>query len=177
MVIGLLKNLCQVPFIIPLQLGQITHPPRQHFFENVSQQQKGEENYVLVWIFQDFLSLSSQISLSLFLWIHHRAFFSSSTDDHFVLVSILTIFVSTFSFFLFFLFIFKFSCCIQAWENYMHICKHAPNMVHVKIYDARNAHAHNDLVVKVLDSQYRGPMFKTTGWLQGRLSLSSFRGR
>ena len=32
------------------------------------------------------------------------------------------------------------------------------------------------LVVKVLDSQSRGPMFKTTGWLQGRLSLSSFRG-
>ena len=31
--------------------------------------------------------------------------------------------------------------------------------------------------VKTLDSQYRGPMFKTTGWLQGWLSLSSFRGR
>ena len=33
------------------------------------------------------------------------------------------------------------------------------------------------LVVKALDSQSRGPVFKTTGWLQGRLSLSSFRGR
>ena len=35
----------------------------------------------------------------------------------------------------------------------------------------------NGLVVKALGSQSRGPMFKTTGWLQGRLSLSSFRGR
>ena len=32
------------------------------------------------------------------------------------------------------------------------------------------------IVVKVLDSQSRGPVFKTTGWLQGRLRLSSFRG-
>ena len=31
-------------------------------------------------------------------------------------------------------------------------------------------------VVKSLDSQSRGPVFKTAGWLQGRLSLSSFRG-
>ena len=30
------------------------------------------------------------------------------------------------------------------------------------------------LVVKSLDSQSRGPVFKITGWLQGRLSLSSF---
>ena len=29
----------------------------------------------------------------------------------------------------------------------------------------------NDLVVKVLDSQSKGPVFKTTGWLQGLLSL------
>ena len=35
----------------------------------------------------------------------------------------------------------------------------------------------NGLVVKMLDCQSRGPLFKTTGWLQGRLSLSSFRGR
>ena len=28
-----------------------------------------------------------------------------------------------------------------------------------------------------LDSQSRGPVFKTTGWPQDRLSLSSFRGR
>ena len=34
----------------------------------------------------------------------------------------------------------------------------------------------NVLVGKVLDSQSRGPVFKTTAWLQGRLSLSSFRG-
>ena len=35
----------------------------------------------------------------------------------------------------------------------------------------------NGLVVKALDSQSRGSVFKTTGWLQGRLNLSSFRGR
>ena len=35
----------------------------------------------------------------------------------------------------------------------------------------------NGLVVKALDSQSRGPVFKTAGWLQGRLSLSSSRGR
>ena len=33
------------------------------------------------------------------------------------------------------------------------------------------------LVVKALDSQSSGPVFKTIGWLQGWLSLSSFRGR
>ena len=31
------------------------------------------------------------------------------------------------------------------------------------------------LVIKVLDSQSRGPGFKTTGWLQGQLSLFSFQ--
>ena len=36
---------------------------------------------------------------------------------------------------------------------------------------------HSLVVEVVLDSQSRGPMFKTTGWLQGRLSLSSFQGR
>ena len=35
----------------------------------------------------------------------------------------------------------------------------------------------NGLVVKALDSQSRGPMFKTTGWLQGWLSLSSVWGQ
>ena len=35
----------------------------------------------------------------------------------------------------------------------------------------------NGLVVKAPDSQSRGPVFKTTGWLQGRLILSSFRVR
>ena len=32
------------------------------------------------------------------------------------------------------------------------------------------------LVVESLDSQSMGPVFKSTGWLQGQLSLSSFRG-
>ena len=35
----------------------------------------------------------------------------------------------------------------------------------------------NSLVVKALDSKSRGPELKTTGWLQSRLSLSSFLGR
>ena len=34
----------------------------------------------------------------------------------------------------------------------------------------------NGLVVKALDSKSRDPVFKTTGWLQGQLSLSSFQG-
>ena len=34
----------------------------------------------------------------------------------------------------------------------------------------------NGLVVKALDSQSMCPVVKTTGWLQGRLSLSSFWG-
>ena len=29
----------------------------------------------------------------------------------------------------------------------------------------------NGLVIKELDSQSSGPMFKTTGWLQGRFSF------
>ena len=37
--------------------------------------------------------------------------------------------------------------------------------------------ASNGLVVKARDFQSRGPVFKTTGWLQGRLSLSFFQGR
>ena len=35
----------------------------------------------------------------------------------------------------------------------------------------------NGLVFKALDSQSRVLGFKITGWLQGQLSLSSFRGR
>ena len=35
----------------------------------------------------------------------------------------------------------------------------------------------NGLVVKALDFQSKSPVFKTTGSLQGRLSLSSFRGQ
>ena len=34
----------------------------------------------------------------------------------------------------------------------------------------------NGLVVKVLDSQSRGPMFMATAWLQGRLSLPGIFG-
>ena len=33
------------------------------------------------------------------------------------------------------------------------------------------------LVLKLLDSQSSAPKFKTTGWFQGRLSLSSFQGQ
>ena len=33
----------------------------------------------------------------------------------------------------------------------------------------------NGLVVKALDYKSRGPVLKTTAWLQGRLSLSFFR--
>ena len=32
----------------------------------------------------------------------------------------------------------------------------------------------NGIVLRVLDSEFRGPRFKITGWFQGRLSLSSF---
>ena len=35
----------------------------------------------------------------------------------------------------------------------------------------------NGLVVNTLDSQSRGSVFETTVWLQGRFSLSFFRGR
>ena len=35
----------------------------------------------------------------------------------------------------------------------------------------------NGLVVKAVDFQSRDPVFKTIGWLQGQLSLSSFHGR
>ena len=35
---------------------------------------------------------------------------------------------------------------------------------------------HNGLVVKALDYQPTDPVFKTTGWIQGRLRLSSFQG-
>ena len=33
----------------------------------------------------------------------------------------------------------------------------------------------NGVVFRALDSQFRGPRFKTTGWFQGRLSLSFFQ--
>ena len=38
-------------------------------------------------------------------------------------------------------------------------------------------YSNNGLVVKALDCRSSGPVFKTTGWLQSRLSLSSFWGR
>ena len=40
-----------------------------------------------------------------------------------------------------------------------------------------NVGENNGLVVKALDFQSRCPVFKTTGWLQDRPSLLSFRGR
>ena len=43
----------------------------------------------------------------------------------------------------------------------------------LKVLNSRS----NELMVKILDSQSRGPQFKTTGWLLGQLSLSSFLGR
>ena len=46
-----------------------------------------------------------------------------------------------------------------------------------KAYNFTKTLSSNGLVVKALDSQSRGPVFKTTGWLQGRLSLSSLQGR
>ena len=38
-------------------------------------------------------------------------------------------------------------------------------------------HIGDSLVVKTMDFQSRGSLFKTNGWLQGQLNLSSFRGR
>ena len=58
--------------------------------------------------------------------------------------------------------------------------KQAGNMFYVKHcieMECLSGQVTNGLVVKVLDSQSRGPVFKTAGWLQGRLSLSSSRGR
>ena len=52
------------------------------------------------------------------------------------------------------------------------ICKHALKK-HVSIMERWS----DGLVVKSLGSQSRDPVFKTTGWFQGRLSFSSFRGR
>ena len=47
-----------------------------------------------------------------------------------------------------------------------------------KILELHSLHSRNSgLVVKVLDSQNRGPMFKLTRWLQVRHNFSSFRGR
>ena len=63
---------------------------------------------------------------------------------------------------------------------------HVQGGILVLIFDSRKSESvlwipsplwSNGLVVMVLDSQSRGPMFKTTGRLQGRLNLSSFRGR
>ena len=42
------------------------------------------------------------------------------------------------------------------------------------IYEIIRAYETNSLVLKVQDSQSRGPRFKTTGLLQGWLSLSFF---
>ena len=50
----------------------------------------------------------------------------------------------------------------------IYINKHPKNKITSTIAD-------NGLVVKAVDSQSRGPMFKTTRWLQGQLSLSQFQ--
>ena len=54
--------------------------------------------------------------------------------------------------------------------NYMWNLLKAGYLTHLKA--SKIPRRSNGLVVKVLDSQSRGPMSKTTGWLQGRLSLS-----
>ena len=46
-----------------------------------------------------------------------------------------------------------------------------------KMFDPNFLIISDGLDVKALDSQCRGPVFKTTGWLHGQLSLSSFQGR
>ena len=48
---------------------------------------------------------------------------------------------------------------------------------HIAVEKGVQGDSISPLVVKSLDSQSRGPVFKTAGWLQGRLNLSSFRGR
>ena len=60
--------------------------------------------------------------------------------------------------------------CFSEWKIF-----HKDKINHVHVYNA--CLWSNGLVVKALDSQSRGPVFKTTEWLQGRLSLSSFQGR
>ena len=56
--------------------------------------------------------------------------------------------------------------------------RHSYSIWFAKSYSERYSQIwSNGLEVKVLDSQSRGPLFKTTEWLQGRLSLSSFQGR
>ena len=46
------------------------------------------------------------------------------------------------------------------------------NIIHVKTMWSNYVNLRH--VAKALDSQSRGALFKTTGWLRGRLSLSSF---
>ena len=48
---------------------------------------------------------------------------------------------------------------------------------HKILYKRLSLSWRNGLVVKALDSQSTDLVFKTIGWLQGRLSHSSFRGR
>ena len=62
---------------------------------------------------------------------------------------------------------------------YLHSYPHSPHFPHsvrrfpiVPFTDSRDG-----LVVKALDSQFRGSVYETTGRLQGQLSLSSFRGQ
>ena len=67
----------------------------------------------------------------------------------------------------------------QMWILALHLAVHIsfkPNFNRVKVLVPDFILWSDGLVVKSLDSQSRGPVFKTTGWLQGRLSLSFFRG-
>ena len=57
------------------------------------------------------------------------------------------------------------------------IASYTCNFISKLLQGDKNMVAFYGLVVKALVSQTRGPVFKTTGWLQGRLSLSSSRGR
>ena len=62
-------------------------------------------------------------------------------------------------------------------ENWRIIEQNLVLSLRFSLFTATCASWSNGVVVKALDSQFRGPVFKTSGWLQGWLSLSSFRGR
>ena len=62
-------------------------------------------------------------------------------------------------------------------EHSCHVFAGAPSCYLELLDKLQKRICRNGLVVKALDSQSRGPVFKTAGWLQGRLSLSSSRGR
>ena len=49
-------------------------------------------------------------------------------------------------------------------------------MTYLASLNISNEKTKTDLLVKALDSQSNGPVFKATVWPQGRVSLSSFQG-